>query len=676
MKFDDFIFYFLKINEVIDFFKKNKFFLIYLISISVFSYGFELFNFVLSIDEEVYVYNSETNRWVANAWIGQSRWGMSLLSLLMPDPIFPFTPFFLCLFSSALAFPLIVRIWSNDRCIAEYVAAPIALTFPSLYFLFSFNTLNFGVGIGFLTCALGVWFFLRKTVTSFLCAAVLIAFSIGIYQALISYLLVLYIFHLFANIFLLEKNFSKSEVVDFSKFTLLILSSLIIYQLTAKFFMFYYNVGQSPYLGYFTSFSIENFWHDVWISTSNTLSNMFSYYMGTSHIFIDKIYSLAILTTLCTALIVTKIVSINKVDIKSKIVCLFLFMLALLSPFLLGYINLGNLMPRTMLGIPLALSGIVFFSVKKSKLRLTKILILLMAVLCSINFSIINNRLAFSGYMAWQSDRELASQIISKIHNMDDSLPRKMPYLIEVVGQYNRLETPIYINRDTIGPSFFAWDGGSAGRVVALIATMNGRKDFGVASLKERFTLIDKAVNMPVWPHKNSVDVVNNIVVIKFGNYTAQQINEICSLGKASPLCGSKSFTANFAYLGKMFSLGGICIIDSINGEITNSRAVSKKSPLSVSGWIVNDKNNSVSQTVALKLTGVNRKDIFYAYTSGRLSRPDVAKAINNPAFENAGFNLTSNLDEVPPGSYTLELIQPDADNLLVCPNQGFIEIK
>jgi hypothetical protein len=62
-------------------------------AVAVAAHGFELFNFNLTIDEEIHAFSSQ-----AYTWIAQGRWGMFLLNaLLIPHPIIPFVPLFVAL---------------------------------------------------------------------------------------------------------------------------------------------------------------------------------------------------------------------------------------------------------------------------------------------------------------------------------------------------------------------------------------------------------------------------------------------------------------------------------------------------------------------------------------------------------------------------------------------------
>lgn len=135
----------------------------------------------------------------------------------------------------------------------------------------------------------------------------------------------------------------------------------------------------------------------------------------------------------------------------------------------------------------------------------------------------------------------------------------------------------------------------------------------------------------------------------------------------------SSSFSTTLS-IAKTLSNGGTCHLDAINGVITKSATIAKVEPMTIGGWAVDDTTGTTPKPVIIRLTAGSQ--VFYAETSDRVSRPDVAKALNNPAFEQSGFNLTATLEAVPPGQYTLELLQPTASALLVCPDKGQIIVQ
>ena len=92
--------------------KDNRYWLGYLFVLSLLSFPYELFNFTLTIDEELH----SMDRSVSMVWVTQQRWSMHILSYLFPPhAITPFTPLFLALMSSALAFVFVVNLFSSAR---------------------------------------------------------------------------------------------------------------------------------------------------------------------------------------------------------------------------------------------------------------------------------------------------------------------------------------------------------------------------------------------------------------------------------------------------------------------------------------------------------------------------------------------------------------------------------
>lgn len=131
------------------------------------------------------------------------------------------------------------------------------------------------------------------------------------------------------------------------------------------------------------------------------------------------------------------------------------------------------------------------------------------------------------------------------------------------------------------------------------------------------------------------------------------------------------NFSVTLPISDKPSSIGGACALDTINGTITKSATVAKTEPLIIGGWSVNDTAGMIPEQVIARLSNnADGSQVFYAATSDRISRPDVATALKNQAFEKSGFNLITTLKAVPSGQYTLELLQPTASALLVCPTE------
>ena len=75
-------------------FTENVHVIYFLMFVTICAYGFELFNFNLTIDEEIHA----TRIAPALAWITQGRWGTYVLNkFLLPYTVIPFVPLFTAL---------------------------------------------------------------------------------------------------------------------------------------------------------------------------------------------------------------------------------------------------------------------------------------------------------------------------------------------------------------------------------------------------------------------------------------------------------------------------------------------------------------------------------------------------------------------------------------------------
>ena len=114
-----------------------------------------------------------------------------------------------------------------------------------------------------------------------------------------------------------------------------------------------------------------------------------------------------------------------------------LLLLVIAAPMAMHLLNNGYMPPRTVMGVPQVLAGLVFFAMS-SRSKIVQSITALLAFACLYNFSVANNRFAFSNYMVWQADRELSGKLQDKINEV---LPKVAPvndpfgvYPMEIVG--------------------------------------------------------------------------------------------------------------------------------------------------------------------------------------------------------------------------------------------------
>lgn len=145
------------------------------------TYGFELFNFNVSVDEPLYWNMSRLD--MLGVWNNQGRWGMGLTALLLPSTDVPLVPLALGLALSVGSFWWTARRLFGLTEWESALAASLAISLPALVFHFSFMINALGVGIAYAACAGCAALLLSKSTAPRVVAAVALgAFAIGVYE--------------------------------------------------------------------------------------------------------------------------------------------------------------------------------------------------------------------------------------------------------------------------------------------------------------------------------------------------------------------------------------------------------------------------------------------------------------------------------------------------------------
>jgi hypothetical protein len=122
---------------------------------------------------------------------------------------------------------------------------------------------------------------------------------------------------------------------------------------------------------------------------------------------------------------------------------------------------------------------------------------------------------------------------------------------------------------------------------------------------------------------------------------------------------------------------GGKCFLDSIDRVLaTENNPVERGGTVLFSGWAVDDKLGTVPLELTLRLTSADGAHTYYASTSVRSQRPDVAQVLNNPAYEPSGFELAASLDNLPAGDYWVSLLQASGASVLACETQRKVSLQ
>jgi|GEM_PF-1330960 len=513
------------ISRAIRYFQQNAMLTVVFCGIVIAAYGYELFNLNLTIDEEVHANSSQ-----ALSWIEQGRWGMYLLnSYLLPQPVIPFVPLFTALVFHFLSILLLMSSWQVTSKLDRLIAGGLALSFPGMAYMYTFSSINYGVGIGLFLVALSLFVYARADGRGKYYAIFPAALSLSIYQGFAVALAVAFLVHFIAD----EMNSGRRNVSFKNLLTIFLIGifSASAYYLVQKMFLLF----TATSIGYVDTFFDIGYLLDHFSEVArNVVRTAIQVYSGASSVYGVDIPFLAIITPLAILCFYMRL-RLCALSFPSKCLLLCLFMLLVILPFLAGFLTKGHLAMRFLVALPIFLAGLLVLALTERS-KGGRLLIGTLAAVCVFQFVVTTNTLFSSSALALEADRVLATRLMERIAEAKSlSTSRDVRYL-EVVGYVQRPPTRLVLKSETFGASFFEWDQGNIYRILMFMNTL-GFYDLQAMPGEERGGVMSAAEEMPAWPDKGSVKVIGDTVVVKFGTYSEVQVNQICSAGLNSAYC-------------------------------------------------------------------------------------------------------------------------------------------
>ena len=204
------------------------------------------------------------------------------------------------------------------------------------------------------------------------------------------------------------------------------------------------------------------------------------------------------------------------------------FLLLLIEPLLLNLVSSPYRIPmRALMALPyLAWLAVIFWLEISSRLpgRLLR-----WGGVCLSGLLVVQCLIATSNYYAarqfnFRSDQLVASSIVSAIINSDSTSDQRPAAPVRYLATSGSLSREVPYRTawySTAGSSFFNWDNGNAGRMVAWLRAMgiDDLKPLPVGS-QQRFNGILES--MSVWPQPGSIRVVDQVVLVHFGRIETQ----------------------------------------------------------------------------------------------------------------------------------------------------------
>jgi hypothetical protein len=511
--------------------KKNANLILGLAIVALCAYGFELFQLNLTIDEEIHAtYSAATLD-----WISQGRWGMYLLNrLLLPYTIVPFVPLFTALVFHILAALLTLESWKVTSMLDRFVLGSMYVTFPTLAYMYTFSTINYGIGIGFFCVALSSFLYARNQGWKRFLAVLPASFAIAIYQGFIPVLAAVFLVYLLC----IQIRAERSLVMEILGISAVFLFSLFIYYAVQRLVLI---LGVVPGLAYVTGFFDPGFfqrysrmvWNRVWSYS------LLPVYTGSEAVYAMRLSGLWILLAVSAiGLFITVLRS--RLPVINKVLAILFWMMLLILPFLSGFLMQFSLSVRFLLAVPTVISGIVLLGMLNGS-RPFKLLVTVLATYCLFQFITSTNHLFASSHLALEADRLLASRLITRIEDARAEAGMPPVKYIEIIGYYDRPSTQLIPKLETFGASFFEWDGGSSYRIAVFLETL-GLSRLELLTLDQRAQMVSIVDLMSVWPQKDSIKIVNETVLVKFGDYSYSQKIWICSSKQSRSHLYDKSF--------------------------------------------------------------------------------------------------------------------------------------
>lgn len=479
--------------------------------VGLFVYGFELFNFNFSIDEEIHSLRQSS---VAE-WLAQGRWGMAILNLIIPYTVIPVISLLIGIFTIGSSMLITTTAINGKFTIASFLASCLAFVFPTLIFILSFSTISYGIGFGFLAASVGSLLFDKRR---YLWSIILFGFAISIYQSFTFLIITILSFQI-----LNDHLKATKKPYPLLSLTLVLLGGLTFYYLVQKLSILFSGL-EITYLSNFLS--LGSLIKEPLKVIKSTLKDVLDIYFGKSDLYFTYSFALAATVFMSFFIIVNRIIR-SRSSALTKSLMFFIFLTALLSPFIMHLLNGGFMPVRSMVSVPFAM-GLLFLVAYKYSGKVMRMLLVVFASFATVHLTVATVRWQLSGHLALQNDRNLAEQIIIKANHLIAQSNTPVKYF-EVVG-YNTIKESLLIKKkDTIGASFFEWDGGNPYRILAFLE-LYGMPDLDVASIENRSMLLSETKTMPSWPQDGSIAVINETIILKFGDYSVTQRHILCNV--------------------------------------------------------------------------------------------------------------------------------------------------
>lgn len=480
---------------MVDFFKRNKIFLLFSTLILLFIYSSAIFYYKIGIDTELMINLS----WYADFQWSKGRYGYYILDNIFPffkiNPISYISFIILTVTSFAIYFDKYkISLFAKIIFVVLYLSSVKYLY--SQYFSYTLWTGGFVLLTQVLVIRL-----LKHTGYNykyFIIPIILLTFHTSMYQ--VNALLFIMLVALDSIIEYLENNQSiKAIILNMIQVIIISIVSICLY-----FFIVYIERGSFSIYG--TNMLALNL--ELYDRIALYINKFIKIFNGGIR-YIDLSFKIMGIL-LIISYIVIAIKSRNKKYIFwLSLLIIFLYSCGLITMVVLPYharIHIGLSM---LYAFPVIM---LYYSDLLNKLKF--VFFVLFFIIISYNaymFSIYNNKYVLS----YQQDILIADRIMNGIY---DKIPENnKTHKIMFIGKvrfYN--EHAMLRNIDTYGASFFEWDNGNPARIINIMYLLGLSKNYQVTYPdKDDKGLKDYIATLPSFPNKDNIGIYKDIIIVK-----------------------------------------------------------------------------------------------------------------------------------------------------------------
>ena len=484
--------------------------LIFALACVFLSYGYEMANYTLSIDEEVYAAGLASY----TGALKEGRCGMALLIKLFPlvpgVPVVPTLLFVLGLVISGL----IITSFFEDKIIEKYIFIGLFCTSPIWPHIGEFNTISWAFSIALVIASIGVYFLIKEQKHSILMSALCVAFSISVYQALLIYYIVIIL--MFILVFKQNNKAQFSAMKLLWRLALICLLALFIYKVMTLSCNHIYGF-KNDYLDAYINLNAPKNCFLKMMQTSS-MAKAGGYLLGCDPIFLVGSVWFGVL--FCFSII--SIILFSKFP--KNLLSFIIIILATGASVLFVLISGGCIPTRALAGLPILYSFIPAIAFNKF-IKWWKGVFLLLVIGVIFSSITIANLLFYTDHLSNIKDEVMGTQLIYEINKIAaDHFTGNIP--ITIYGSWLHASTTNLKRVEIFGTSFFGFDGDAPYRMCYYLKIL-GCDYLDPISITQVRDYIDYISHQPTWPRAGSVFLVNNVVVVKLSEMSYPQIQKL-----------------------------------------------------------------------------------------------------------------------------------------------------